>query len=126
MIGPVIPGLNNHEIPQIIEKAAKNEAKAVGYNLVRLNGAIGEIFEDWARKNFPDRADKILNQIKSCHDGTLGDSQFGRRMRGAGKIADAIVDLYHLAKKKHMEDRKMPPYDLTLFRRPNDRQMSLF
>lgn len=126
MIGPVIPGLNNHEIPQIIEAATQNGALAVGYSLVRLNGAIGVIFEDWIRKNFPDRADKVINQIKACHEGGLGDSQFGRRMRGKGKIAEAIADLYHLAKKKYMKDRKMPEYDLTLFRRPDDRQLSLF
>lgn len=125
MIGPVIPGLNNHEIPRIVEAAAQRGALAVGYNLVRLNGPVGAIFEDWLRKNFPDRADKVLNQIKACHAGKLDDHTFGRRMRGAGTEAESMLQLYKLAKRRHLGDRRMPPYDLSQFRRPGE-QLQLF
>ncbi|RMG25033.1 MAG: PA0069 family radical SAM protein [Bacteroidetes bacterium] len=126
MIGPVIPGLNNHEIPAIVQAAAKHGARACGYTLVRLNGDIGLVFEDWIRKNFPDRAEKVLNQIKACHGGQLNDSVYGRRMRGSGPIADSISTLFQLAKKQHLKGREMPPYRLDIFRRPDDRQLSLF
>ena len=126
MIGPVIPGLNNHELADIIEIAASKGASSIGYSMVRLNGAVGEIFENWIRMHFPDRADKVLNQIKSMHGGNLNDSEFGRRMRGEGKMAESISRLYKLLKEKYFSDRSLPPYNLEAFRRPGDNQLSLF
>ncbi len=90
MNAPIIPGLNHHEIPTILKAAADHGALTVGMTVVRLNGSIGKIFEDWLRKNFPDRFEKVWNQICSLHGGNINDSQFGRRMAGDGNIADAI------------------------------------
>lgn len=126
MIGPVIPGLNNHEIPQIMEKASAAGALSAGYNMVRLNGSIGVIFEDWIQTHYPDKADKVLNQIKACHAGKLNDSVYGRRMRGSGEIADSISQFFKLSKAKHFGDKKMPSVDKSVFKRPRDNQLSLF
>jgi DNA repair photolyase len=117
MNAPLIPGLNHHEIPSILKAAADHGALTAGMTIVRLNGSIEEIFEDWLRKNFPDRFEKVWNQICSMHGGSVNDSQFGRRMKGEGKIADAIHQLFRSSKKKYFGDRKMPPYDLTKFRK---------
>ncbi len=92
--------------------------------VVRLNGSIGKIFEDWLRKNFPDRFDKVWNQICSLHGGTVNDSNFGRRMTGDGNIADVIHQLFRSAKKKYLTGRTLPPYDLTKFRKGGN--LSLF
>lgn len=117
MIAPIIPGLNHHEIPAIMKAAADHGALTAGMTVVRLNGSVGKIFEDWLRKNFPDRFDKVWNQICSLHGGNVNDSIFGRRMRGDGNIADVIHQLYRTAKKKYLSSRTMPPMDLTKFRR---------
>lgn len=117
MTAPIIPGLNHHEIPSILKAAADHGALTSGMTVVRLNGSIGKIFEDWLRKNFPDRFDKVWNQISSMHGGNINDSQFGRRMVGDGNIADVIQQLYRTSKKKYFSGREMPPYDLTKFRR---------
>jgi DNA repair photolyase len=124
MAAPIIPGLNHHEIPALLEAAANHGAVGVGMTVVRLNGAIGNIFEDWLRKNFPDRFDKVWNQICDMHGGKVNDSQFGRRMRGEGPLADIINQLYRTAKKKHFDGRSFPPYDLTKFRKAGT--LSLF
>ncbi|MFZ2906894.1 MAG: PA0069 family radical SAM protein [Cyclobacteriaceae bacterium] len=116
MNAPIIPGLNHHEIPQIIKAAADHGARTAGMTVVRLNGSIGKIFEDWLRKNFPDRFDKVWNQICSLHDGQVSDSKFGRRMRGAGTFAEVIHQLFSASKKKYFAGRSMPEYDLTKFR----------
>jgi DNA repair photolyase len=92
--------------------------------VVRLNGSIGKIFEDWLRKNFPDRFEKVWHQISELHGGNVNDSQFGRRMAGEGNYADIIHQLFRSAKKKHMSDRHMPAIDLTKFRRGGN--LSLF
>jgi len=118
MTAPIIPGLNSYEIPKLIEEAAKRGALSAGYTIVRLNGAIGLIFTDWIHKAFPDRAEKVLGLIKSCHGGKLSDSRFGTRMRGEGKVAEAIRQMHAIAKNKFMPDRTMPEYDTTIFQRP--------
>jgi len=124
MAASIIPGLNNQEIPAIIREAAGAGAGTIGYTIVRLNGAIGDIFQDWIRKNFPDRADKVLNQVAACHGGKLSDSRFGTRMSGEGAIAASIGQLFQASRKKFLPDACLPPYDLTLFTR--DGQFSLF
>lgn len=117
MNAPVIPGLNHHEIPHILKAAADHGALSAGMTVVRLNGAIGKIFEDWLRKNFPERFDKVWNQICSLHGGHVNDSQFGRRMVGDGNFADTIHQLFNVSKKKFFAGKKMPPLDLTKFRK---------
>ncbi|MBK5279987.1 MAG: PA0069 family radical SAM protein [Bacteroidia bacterium] len=124
MNAPIIPGLNHHEIPTILKAASEHGALNVGMTVVRLNGSVGKIFEDWLRKNFPDRYEKVWNQISSLHAGTLNDSKFGRRMSGEGNVADAIHQLYRASKKKYFIGKQMPEYDLTRFRKGGN--LSLF
>jgi DNA repair photolyase len=124
MTAPIIPGLNHHEIPAMLRAAADCGAKTVGMTVVRLNGSVAKIFEDWLRKNFQDRFDKVWKQISDMHGGNVYDSQFGRRMSGTGNFADIIHQLYRSSKKKYFHDREMPPYDLTKFN--NGGTLSLF
>ncbi|GAB3330546.1 PA0069 family radical SAM protein [Larkinella ripae] len=121
---PIIPGLTDQEIPKLVDAGAQQGAIWAGYTIVRLNGAIGALFEDWIRQNFPDRADKVLNQIRECHGGQLGDSRFGTRMTGEGKFAEQIRQFHHLAVKKYLPDAHLPRLDTTRFLRK--RQMNLF
>jgi DNA repair photolyase len=117
MNAPIIPGLNHHEIPSILKAASEHGALGAGMTVVRLNGAIGKIFEDWLRKNFPDRFEKVWNQICDLHGGEVNDSVFGRRMRGEGNLANIIHQLYRTSKKKYFEGRNFPPMNLTAFRK---------
>lgn len=96
MTAPLIPGLNDYEMPAILKQAAENGTKSAGYTVVRLNGVINKIFEDWLRKNFPDRFDKVWHQIQACHNGNVNDSRFGTRMRGEGNFAEMIRDTFKL------------------------------
>lgn len=127
MIAPIIPSLNSHEIPEIMKLSSEKGALSALYTIVRLNGAIQTIFEDWVNRSFPEKAFKILNQIKECHNGKLNDSRFGLRMTGDGAIAEAIKSLFTIAKNKYFKDKEMPPYDLDRFiRPPKNGQLSLF
>ncbi len=126
MAAPIIPGINSHEIIPLVKKVAQMGAKDVGYTVVRLNGAIAEIFEDWIRKTMPDRAEKVLHQIAACHGGTLNDSQFGRRMRGEGEFAEQIKKQITLARNKFIKDRGIPPLNTSLHEQYKCGQMSLF
>lgn len=126
MFAPIIPGLNDQEIFKVAEWTSKLGASSMGYTMVRLNGDVGVIFEDWIRKVFPDRADKVLNKIKDCHGGQLSDHQTGRRMRGTGHYAAIIRKQIQLARTKFFSDKKVPPYNLTLHEQVKNPQLSLF
>ena len=126
MIAPIIPGINDHEILAIAKKVASLGARSIAYTMVRLNGDVAEIFEDWIRKAMPDRADKVLNKIKACHGGQLNDSRFGVRMRGEGKIADIIKAQIELAKKQYFPNVEKIPYDLSHYQKVMNPQRSLF
>ena len=126
MIAPVVPGLNDHEIFDIVERSADAGAVNVHHIVVRLNGDVGHIFEDWLSRTYPDRSRRILNSISSMHGGKVNDSEFGRRMRGEGNVAEMIADQVRIAKRKFLPKASTPPFNLDLYEQFRDRQMKLF
>jgi len=125
MVAPIVPGLNDTEIPLILKTIANCGAQKAGYTVVRLNGAIGGIFEDWLRKNYPDRFDKVWHMIQSCHGGNVNDSRFDMRMRGEGNISKLISDTFKLHCKINQLNTKEIKLDSSLFEVPKQ-QMRLF
>lgn len=127
MVAPIILGLNSEEVPRIMQAAADAGALSAGFTMVRLNGAVAELFTDWIHKNFPDKAEKVLGQISAAHGGKLSDSRFGARMRGEGKLAESMTALFRAAKARIFAGRSAPDYNLGAFRVPSlDGQLSLF
>jgi DNA repair photolyase len=123
---PMIPALNDHELPKIIKTVAGYGASRVSYIVVRLNHEVATIFEDWIRKNFPDRAENVLKKTKYLHGGNLFDSRYGKRMSGEGIFAEMIKKQYQIAMNKYMSGRSMPAFNKTLFYQKVNKQMSLF
>lgn len=117
MVAPIIPGLNNHEISDIVGTAAENGAVSAGYNVVRLNGSVSTLFKDWLFKNFPDRANKVWNLVSTLHGGKVNDSDWGRRMKGDGNLAESIRQMMAISKKRFMKGKSLPDLDLSLFRK---------
>jgi DNA repair photolyase len=127
MVAPIIPGINNHEIPDILEQAGNAGARSAGITIVRLNGAVEHIFKDWLVKNFPDRADKVWNQICECHGGKVSDTRKGVRMRGEGKIAESIMQLFKLSRERFIKASEKFEFNLSDFNyKANEAQLSLF
>lgn len=126
MMAPIIPGLNEHEIFSMAKAVSERGALGIGYTMVRLNGDVGAIFEDWLRKTMPDRAEKVLNKIRGAHGGNLYDHRASVRMRGEGKIAEIIRDQFRLAKEKYFAGRQMPNYNLDLHEKFKSAQLKLF
>jgi len=126
MCAPIIPGLNNHHIPGLLLKGAEMGAVGASYTLVRLNGAVGQVFEEWINTHYPARAKKVLNQIRSCHRGKLNDSRFGKRMRGDGALAESIRQMFYVYRNKYFGNRKQLRLNTHLFKRPPSGQLSLF
>ncbi|MBT8299373.1 MAG: radical SAM protein, partial [Maribacter sp.] len=126
MLAPIIPGINSHEIMSMAKAVSDQGALSFVVVLVRLNGAIGQIFTDWIRKTMPHKADKVLALIKACHGGSLNDSRIGIRGRGEGKIAQQINDLARLAKRTYFADRELPKLNKELHEQFKQGQMKLF
>ncbi|SDM13891.1 PA0069 family radical SAM protein [Kriegella aquimaris] len=126
MLAPIIPGINSHEIINLAKAVSENGASSFAFTVVRLNGAIGQIFTDWIKKTLPDRAEKVLHQIQECHGGTLNDSRFGIRSRGEGKIATQIHDLVRIARHTYFKDKSLPKLNMELFEQYRNGQMKLF
>ncbi len=128
MVAPVIPGLNDQEIPKILEAARDSGAVQAGYQLLRLPLAVRPIFEDWLARHAPQKAERIGALIRSTRAGRMNDSQWGRRMVGQGEYAQQVRRAFQVFRKKFGLDRPLPTLDATKFRppQPTSGQMRLF
>lgn len=128
MVAPVIPGLNDSEMPAILRAARDAGADSAGYVLLKLPTTVRDVFTDWLRRSYPDRTARIESLIRSTRGGKLNDSQFGRRQVGTGNIAQLIADTFRIwtAKLSYADDR--PPLNRDAFRPPQTvrGQRSLF
>lgn len=115
MTAPIIPSLNDMEIPELVRCSAENGAKWCGYTVVRLNGSVEPIFTEWVKRFYPAKAEKIIKQIKELHGGNLSDSRTSVRMKGEGVWAKQIKQLHEIAVKKYLGNNLLPPLDHTLF-----------
>ncbi|MES2703089.1 MAG: PA0069 family radical SAM protein [Bacteroidota bacterium] len=126
MNAPLIPGLNDMHMHDVLKASSEAGARWAGYTVVRLNGAIGGIFKDWLYKAFPDRADKVWHQISECHDGKVNDSRWGNRIVGDGKFAELIKMQFDIYCKKYKLNEDRVELNTKDFRRPGNNQMTLF
>lgn len=127
MIAPIIPGINHHEIPKVMEQAGLAGATNASMTIVRLNGSVEHIFKDWLIKNFPDRASKVWNQISSCYTGKVGDNRKSVRIKGEGVVAESIRQLFEVSKAKFMQSSKEFQFQTNEFNyKAGDKQLSLF
>ncbi|WP_158860601.1 PA0069 family radical SAM protein [Lunatibacter salilacus] len=124
MIAPIIPSINSEAISSIMRLAGEAGARKAGYTIVRLNGQVKDIFRNWLQTHYPDRETKVMHQIAACHGGQENDTEWGRRIKGGGPIADAIRQVFHMAEKKYLSGRAMPEYDYSSFRSKG--QLNLF
>ncbi len=125
MIGPVIPGFTDEEIPALLKAAADTGATFASYIMLRLPLTVRPLFEDWLERNIPDRKEKVLNRLREMRGGKLNSAEFGKRMRGEGKYADQIRDLFRISLKKSGLQSNSPQLSIASFRRPGGDQLQL-
>ncbi|MEZ5333012.1 MAG: PA0069 family radical SAM protein [Thermoanaerobaculia bacterium] len=125
-VAPVIPGLTDHEIPAILEAAAAAGARFASWVMLRLPGAVAELFTDWLERNEPDRRDKILSRVRTLRGGRLNDPRFGSRGRGEGPFAEQIRALFDASVRRAGIPQERPRLSVASFRRPGGVQLGLF
>lgn len=126
LVAPVIPGLNDHEIPAVLEAAKEAGARSASYILLRLAHTVAPVFLDWLAREQPDRAERIESRIRATRDGKLSESSFGKRMRGTGEVAEQIRQVFRLFARKYGLDGDLPAYDCSKFRTPRSRSGQLW
>ncbi|EFM58997.1 radical SAM domain-containing protein [Brucella sp. BO2] len=100
MMGPVIPGINDHEIERILDAAYAQGAREAGYVLLRLPLEVAPLFKDWLLRNYPDRYRHVMSLVRSMRDGKDYDAEWGKRMRGTGPYAWQIGRRFEIAARK--------------------------
>ncbi len=126
-IAPIIPGLTDEDVPELLARAAAAGASHAGYTMLRLPGAVGPLFESWLEANAPLRRDKILRRVRDAHAGEPDDKRFGRRMRGVGVYAEQVRNLFKLARHRAGIPDTTPPLVSNRFLPPGEtRQPALF
>jgi len=117
IIGPVVPGLTDHEIPAILQSCADAGASGAHYTMLRLPYGVKDLFQVWLEDNYPDKAAKVLSHVRDVRGGKLNDPNFGTRMRGSGRYAENIDAIFQLYKKKYNLVRRFHSLSTAHFRR---------
>ncbi|MGQ0636561.1 MAG: PA0069 family radical SAM protein [Planctomycetaceae bacterium] len=118
LIAPIIPGLNDHEIPALLAAAKEAGAHAAGYTLLRLPLAVAPVFRDWLARVQPTHAARVEALIRATRAGKISSSRFGERMRGTGTVAEQVTQAFRVFARKHGLDQPLPPLDHSQFRPP--------
>ena len=127
-LAPVIPGLNDHEIPAILEAAADHGARFAGYTVLRLPYGVKDIFAGWLDRHIPQSRDKVLGRVREMRGGgdRLNDSNFGTRFTGEGAVAEEIRTLFRVAARRNRLNRERTRLSKEHFQRHSPGQLELF
>jgi DNA repair photolyase len=119
MVAPVIPGINDYEIPAIVAACAKAGAQFAGHVLLRLPWAIRPLFEHWLDEHFSERKAKVLDRLRASRGGKLYDSRWRKRQTGEGIFAEQISNMFEVACRRAGFGER-PKLSIAAFRRPNE------
>jgi DNA repair photolyase len=114
---PMIPGLNDSELPAILAAAKEHGASFAMYSMVRLPGSVAHVFERWLDRTFPDRKEKILGRIRAAYGGALNSTAAGVRNRGTGEAAGQLHALFHASCRRLGLPTWPKPLNKSAFRR---------
>ncbi len=118
-VAPIIPGLTDHEIENIVSAARDAGARAAGMTIIRLPREVAGLFQGWLAEHAPDRAARVESLIRQTREGQLYQSSFGTRMTGSGPVAALIRDRFRLACRQHgLTKDNLPALRCDLFRPP--------
>jgi DNA repair photolyase len=125
MIAPIIPGLNDAEIPSLVAAAADAGARSASPIVLRLPHGLAPLFEAWLDRHAPGRKQKVMNRVRAMRGGRHYDATYHTRMRGSGFFAEQIHALFQLACRRAGLSGERISLSTEHFRTPGDAQLSL-
>ncbi len=117
MTAPIVPGLNDHEIPALLKAAADSGASGAGFVMLRLPYQIKAVFLDWLSREFPERAARVESGVRAMRGGALNDARWGSRFRGEGVKAEQIKATFDLFRARYGLDRRGEGLSSAAFRK---------
>ena len=127
MVAPVIPGINDREIPAVLGAVRDAGARGASWVMLRLPWGVKEVFREWLGREFPERAKKVEGFIRGMRGGALNDPRPGVRMRGEGVMAGQIERMFEVHARRLGLDGGIGRLNRGAFRRPEDSgQMGLW
>lgn len=128
MVAPIIPGLNDCQVPAVLQAAQDAGAAAASFVLLRLPLTVEPVFREWLERTQPLKVERVLGRVRQTRDGKLNSSEWGQRMRGTGELAEQIRGLFLAFRRKAGLDNPLPPLRCDLFQppRPQSGQLRLF
>jgi DNA repair photolyase len=122
MLAPIIPGLNDHELERLAAAAAHHGARTAGYVLLRLPYEVKDLFVEWLREHYPDRAKHVLSLLRQMRGGALNDPRYHERQRGSGPFAELLKARFEKARRAYgLDDDAAFDLDTESFRPLKDR-----
>lgn len=118
MIAPIIPGMNDQEIPALLAAARDAGAQFAGSTLLHMPHQVSDLFLDWLRRERPLQTRKVELRIRATRNGALNDNAFGARLRGTGVHAEQIRRLFRVHARREGLDGSPAPLSGAAFRRP--------
>jgi DNA repair photolyase len=100
MVAPIVPGLTDQEVERILDSARAAGAREAGYVLLRLPLEVAPIFKDWLLRHYPDRYRHVMALVRAMRGGKDYDSEWGKRMKGAGPYAWQIGRRFEIAARR--------------------------
>jgi DNA repair photolyase len=128
MVAPIVPGLTDHELENILTAAADAGAVRAGYLVMRLPHEIKDLFREWLEENAPERASRIMSQIHQLRGGRDNDPRFFTRLTGEGENARLLAQRFDIARRKLGLNAKEFTLDASQFQPPYrpGQQITLF
>ncbi len=126
LVAPIIPGLNDSDLPQILKEAKACGAKSASSVLLRLPGNVKSVFISRIQKHFPLAAEKILHRIREVREGKLSNSNFGERHHGRGPYWENIAKLFDLWCAKLGLNQEVPSPPRPPFKHPSAQKELVF
>ena len=126
-IAPVIPGLNEDDIPELLDRAKHAGARTATFILLRLPREVEPVFLERMGAAFPDRVKKITNRIREVRGGALSETEFFKRHHGSGSYWQMIEQLFEVSRRRAGFPEEDDDEDIPrTFRRPAPEQATLF
>jgi DNA repair photolyase len=125
-VAPIIPGITDHEIPEILKTSKEAGAQSAGHIILRLPYKVKDLFQNWLDQHYPDRKEKVINRIKSMRDGNLTNSNFGERMKGKGEYYEQINQSFAIHSRRLGLNKRSSRLTTEFFRKAHGDQLKLF
>jgi DNA repair photolyase len=118
MVAPIIPAINDNEIEPILAAAKEAGARDAGYVLLRLPLELKDLFREWLATEYPHRARRVINILRSMHGGKDYTPEFGLRQRGMGPYAEQIALRFRLTLNRLGMNQRLLQLRADLFEPP--------